>query len=246
MKRAPGMLQAICIIAISMGALGFFSAVGGIAGPMVGESFQNMTMQMVPTNSPQARKQFQKQVQQQKQLQHDINAVMKKWATVTYALAAVQLVLVGCLIVGGVKAFRLQPSGHRLLVMAFLIAIAFELMQLIPTINMQMETAEITEQFMADAMKSSSAGKPMPPSFSRMMKFFMKIGTFLGFAISMGWVLMKLGFYGYGTHFLRKPRTRGLFEPATEIDWDDDAPDAGEQTVPEDDPDDAPEDEPTD
>lgn len=223
------MLQTICIIAIVLGALGFFAIGIGIVGAVMSDAIQKMATMGMPANSPQA--------QQQIKLQKDINAVTDKWAPVNYALFAVQFVVVGCLIVGGVKAFRLQPSGHRLLLMAFLIAIAFELMRLIPTISIQMATADIMEEFMADAMKASSGGRPLPPGAAKMTQTIMKGSVFIGIAFVVAWVLLKLGFYGYGTYYLRQPRTRGLYEPAAEIDWDDDdAADAEEQAAPEEEP----------
>ena len=228
MKRAPGMLQAICIIAIVLGALGSFSVLGGVVGPFVNEAIQKMVAANMRPGSPQAK--------QQAQQQREIQAVADKWAPVNYALLAVLVVVVGCLIVGGVKAFRLQPSGHRLLLMAFLIAIAFELMRLFPTINILIDTFDVMEQSMADSMKANSGGRPIPPAAARMSKTIMKGSIYLGIAFAVGWVLLKVGFYGFGAYYMRKPHIRGLYEPAAEIDWNDDAADAEEQTVPEDEP----------
>jgi hypothetical protein len=228
MKRAPGMLQAICIIAIVLGALGSFSVLGGVVGPFVNEAIQKMVAANMRPGSPQAK--------QQAQQQREIQAVADKWAPVNYALLAVLVVVVGCLIVGGVKAFRLQPSGHRLLLMAFLITIAFELMRLVPTISILVDTFDVMEQSMADSMKANSGGRPIPPAAARMSKTIMKGSIYLGIAFAVGWVLLKVGFYGFGAYYMRKPHIRGLYEPAAEIDWNDDAADAEEQTVPEDEP----------
>jgi hypothetical protein len=224
------MLQAICIIAIVLGAFGSFAVVGGVAGPFVNEAIQKMVTASMPPGSPQAK--------QQAKQQRAAQAVADKWAPVNYALLAVLVVVVGCLIVGGVKAFRLQPSGHRLLLMAFLITIAFELMRLVPTISILVDTFDVMEQSMADSMKANSGGRPMPPGAARMSKTIMKGTGYLSITFAVGWALLKVGFYGFGAYYLRKPHIRGLYEPAAEIDWDDDPANADEQATAEDEPDD--------
>jgi hypothetical protein len=228
MKRAPGMLQAICIIAIVLGTLGFFVAAWGVVAPFANEAIQKWVTARMPANSPQAK--------QQAKQQQAIQAVTDKWAPVNYALLAVHFVLVGCLIVGGVQAFRLQPSGHRLLLMAFVIAIAFELMRLIPTINFQLAMADIMQESVADAMKQTTGGRPVPPGQARMSQTILKGSMFIGLVFTGFWVLLKVGFYGYGAYYLRQPRTRGLYEPAAEIDWEDDVADAEKPAAPEDEP----------
>lgn len=216
MKKASGGLTAICIIAILLGALGILGAAGGLLGAVLGEQLQEAFTPPATANTPMAK--------QQEQMQQEMEAVADKWAPVNYSLFAVLIVVAGCLIFGGVQAMRLQPNGRQFLMVAFLMAIVFELVRLIPTVSIQLATMDIMEGYMADMLKGAPGSPPPPPAAQRMVGMSMKVGMFIGFAFTGIWLLLKLGFYGFGTMYLRRPQTLALFEPATELDWSDDEP----------------------
>ncbi|MBN1591041.1 MAG: hypothetical protein JW888_16125 [Pirellulales bacterium] len=213
MNRASGWLQVVCIFAIILGVLGVLMGLFGLASLAAGPAIQkSLTPELPFEDSPE----FEVQMEMQQKMQQRMQEVANRWMFITGPLLIAEFIVSLCLIIGAVKSLRLRPGGRTLLVFAFWAAILVELIQLVPTIAVQHETAGITAEFMSKMMEASTPdGGQMPPNFKDAAPLMGKMMFVMGVVFAVGLTLVQTAFYLFGAIYLRRPRVRELFvEPA--------------------------------
>lgn len=188
--RRPGVLTAICILGLILAALGALNGLCGIVGVAVQLTGQNFG----PPPPP------------------DMKAFQDQWFPVSATLVVLKLAVVCLLFYGCLAALNLWESGRKWLLIAMWSGIAFELIQIYPTVAIQMQVFELIKDDLHQP--PMGPGGPSPEQFFEMIKG-------LSVAIGVGFPLLRLGFYAWGVTYASKDSTRQLFEQAAQDDEED-------------------------
>ncbi len=141
-------------------------------------------------------------------MQRKVNEVTQKVTHRHQGFSAGSIVLnllfSASLLAGGIATLKLSPKGRRFLVAVFLAAIAFEIVRGVVLVFTQLDMSR-------ELSSIPSAGSPPADMMLTMMKV-MAIGTMV---VWLGMALAMTIFYCIGVTYLRRPKIRQLFEPAT-------------------------------
>ena len=204
---APPKLKALSIIAIVLGALGLLGAFSGalafVAGP---EKMQSMAA--TPGQPPEV-------AEVQQAMNKALIAISNDWKTYNGLIIAATFFVAGALLAGGIMSHRLREQGRQILQITFLVAIPFEVLQGVASVGIGLATREVMREFMPQMMRATTpAGSPVPEAaMEGMASGITEMAALVGIAFSVGWILMKISFYGVGSLYLRKPDVRALFKP---------------------------------
>ena len=195
----PGLLTALCVLAMVLGALGMMNAVMGTAMAAVGPRLQTMVQpQPMPGTPPEMQ-----QVQQD--FQDATNAIQAKYhvgilASLFFRFAAGLLLLIG-----GIKALSLLEYGRWMLMLAFGVATCFELANAIlqSMVNLEMMTAA---NGVVDGFLQSASGEGIP-GIRTAVKGVLVGSMVLAYLIVLGKVALYVG----GILYLQRPKVRALF-----------------------------------
>jgi len=210
MSKPSGWLQAVCITAIVLGALGILSGLLVIGKLASGRALQNAIAKSQASTMPAGQREVQMEMQQK------IEDVARRWIPLTLPLLAIELVVSICLILGAARTLRLRPAGRTLLLCAFWAAVIVELIQLGPTIAIQCEGVAITGEYMPRMMQASSPqGQQMPAEMQTVATTITKVMIVAGMVVTLLLALAQVGFYAFGAIYLGRPNVRARFaEPA--------------------------------
>jgi hypothetical protein len=217
--NSPVWLKVVCIVSIVLGALGLLMAMTGIAGQLFAAEAQESTLKMMEAfqvgGVPPAIKEI------QKEMMDASVAVQRRWMPINLAISIVHLFVAAALLAGGIQALRMKPSGRKLLLMALVAAILFEIGRLPPTGIMQWEMTKVVGQFSQRLMDAAApSGKALPPgqkkTIQMVMRTSMVAGTLIGVLTALGLAIVKLAFYAAGVWLLIRPQFRAMYEPAIE------------------------------
>lgn len=209
LRRRPGGLTAICVIAIILGSLGLAASVLGL-GSMAAKSWINEAFLIKPPKDGKIDKAFEAQMEMQARM----NQVTDRYAGFTLGFALLNVVIAGSLVTGGILALKLHPNGRKLLIAAFTTAIVFELLRAIMNVCMQLEMSEIMYDSMSRMMRAS-APPGAGPEGAAITAAAMKVGVYIGIGITLVMVLAKLIYYAIGTQYLQRPNVRELLKRNT-------------------------------
>lgn len=207
-RRRPGGVTAVGVLAIILGCMGAFSAIAGMANSLMGGSMQ----QMFTPPQPGVPQQMQ---QAQEEMNAAIMEVVERYSMVNAALAAVHLGLAAALAWFGIRTVQMSDHGRRMLQFVMLTAIVFEAVRAVPTVALQMEMAPIMEQHMGRMMEAARPpGKQISPSEEATLNTIGKMAgaaIWVGLAVALGWVLVKVIFYAMSARYLGLERVREAF-----------------------------------
>jgi hypothetical protein len=195
----PGLLTALCVLAIVLGALGmlnaFIGSVAAAAGPRLQAMVQPRPMPGTPPEMQQVQQDF----------QDATNAIQAKYKVGIFASLLFRFAAGLLLLVGGIKAISLRESGRRRLLLAFGVATCFELANAIlqSMVNLEMMTAANS---VVDGFLQSASGEGIPGIRTAVKGVL--IGSMV-FAYLI--VLAKVALYVGGIVYLQRPKVRELF-----------------------------------
>jgi hypothetical protein len=200
----PGWLTALCVLAIVLGALGLMNSLMGTAGLLAGQHLQKaIRAQPSPGMS-------QEMQDAQNKMQDEMYAVQRKyWWPIAIALllrTGVALLL----LLGGIRALGMSEGGRQLLLVAFGVALPFELVHAILQTIIMLENMTAMHGF-AEAL-SNEMPKDGPPQLENFIETVMQ-GTLIASLVFMYlWTLLKCGLYLWGLLYLRRDRIKALFQ----------------------------------
>jgi hypothetical protein len=192
MNARPGWLTAVCVIAIVLGTLGLLGSLLGAVNMIYGEQVQQWIQKMVTagqqTNAPPGFDDFQNRIQDR------IVEIQRRWQTVNLVVMMVNLVLSSCLIFG----------------------LLFQVLKLVPTIGIQLATADIMDDLMSEMTQQATQGQgAMPPAQQRTIRTVMstsaRIGVVIGILYALTIEAVQAVCYTFGIVYLRKPYIRALY-----------------------------------
>jgi hypothetical protein len=200
----PGGLTAVCIIAIVLGCLGMLTGAASLVTNLAANQVQQFQAAWGAAGATNEA------VKVQSEMNAKTAAIMNRFRLVNVLLSLSQLVLCGVLIAGGSRALRLDERGRKLLWVACGLAILFELTRAVPTVLMQLENMALMEDYFPRLMKASipKSQADQVGAFAEMMARFSLI---MGWVVLLGWMFLKLAFFGSAFHYLSRPKTRSLY-----------------------------------
>ena len=203
----PGWLTALCVLAIVLGALGLINVLMSTAGLLAGQYMQKaMRVQQNPGVS-------QEMQDAQNKMQDEMYAVQRKyWWPIAIALllrAGVALLL----LVGGIRALGMSEAGRQLLLIAFGVALPFELAHAILQTIIMLENMTAMHGF-AEAL-SNEMPKDGPPQMQGFIQTVMQGTLIVSLVFMYLWALVKCGLYLWGLLYLRRDRIKALFQAST-------------------------------
>lgn len=193
-KIRPSKLSFVTIAAMSLGGLGYFSALSGTASVAGGEAIQSLSQM---GNQEQFGHEF---ARINDEMQAKLLNVTQSRKGTFYALYAVHVVVASLLLGGGFLSHKMKASGRKLLMVAFAVTILFELVRIFPTIAVQLEVLEIMQEYGPKLTKSMKGPKEMQGFMTSMMQG----STAAGIVFALAFMVAKIGFYGFGFHYLKK------------------------------------------
>jgi hypothetical protein len=200
MAKPSGMLQAVCIFAILLGALGVCTGLWGIANVAAGGRIQEAVASVGGAGMRP------EQAETQRQYYRDMHDITAPWNTINTPLFVLDIVVSVLMIVGAASVLRGRAGGRRLLARVFAFAILLELVQLVPTAAIQYDLAEIMPGYMEQSIVTAAPpGQQVPPQAQAMASTAGKAAAIVGLVIGVAMKLLEVGYYAYGYVFLRRP-----------------------------------------
>lgn len=197
MRSRPGMLVAVCVISIVLGALGVLSGLFQLAS-LVAAPMLNQAM-VSQFKGPQA--------EAQAEMVTKLNAVTARWRPWILLILAANVLASAGLLIGAIMTLQWKPRGRKLLLAMLLAALAIDLLRVLPEALMQIQVQAIDRQYMARIM-SESGQAPGGAAFGEAMGATM---VYVTLAVLGGWALVKLICYALGARYLARPQTHALF-----------------------------------
>jgi hypothetical protein len=208
--QRPGGLTAICVIAIILGAFGLLGSLAGLGGQAMKKDFEKAFA--VPQQQGTPPEFLKAQTEMAKKMQ----AVNDRYAGFTTGIALLNLVCASCLLGGAIMTLVMNPKGRTFLIAVFAAAIVFEIVRCIVGIFMQLDIAaamsDAMQQMMKTGMPQGGRGAEQGAAFVGTLT---KVGAVVGMAVTVGWGLAKMVFYGVSAGYLRRPNIRRLFQRST-------------------------------
>jgi hypothetical protein len=192
--RRPGGLTFVCVVAIVLGGLGLLGALSGMASLVFGSAMQDAFTVRQPGMGDDV---MDTQIEIQKRLQ----AVTNRYWEFHLGFSLVHLVVAGSLLAGGILALRSSPSGCRLLVTVFVVAIIFELSRAVFQVTVQIDMlAAVSDAISRRAEAPTNDGGPGGDFLATIMK----ASFFVGIGLTACFALAKVIFYGVGARYLSR------------------------------------------
>lgn len=214
MKRRPGGLTAICVIALVVGILSVLTGLSQFASLLFGQKLQAAIMRVQPGNNPELQKTRQ-------EIQVKTEFIARKYAPYQWLSAATQSILAWMMIVGAALTLCLKTAGRKLLLIAFAASVVFEPAKAVLTGAAMRETAPVMMQSMQQAAKSSALpGSPQADDVNQMMGGLSQLIVVMQWVMLIGLMLLWCVFYLVGVWYLTKPAVKALFTPDVRSDPD--------------------------
>jgi hypothetical protein len=200
----PGGLTAVCIIAIVLGILGFGTGAISLASNLASNQIQKLQTKWGTAGAPPGMRDV------QAEMNAKTMAIVNRFRLVNLFIALSQLILTAALVIGGIRALKLNEMGRKILCVACGLAILFEVTRAVPTVFMQLENMALMEDYIPRMMEASTPGSQgaQVAEFGRMMARFSMI---MGWVVLFGWLFLKLAFFGSAFYYLRGPKTKALY-----------------------------------
>lgn len=203
MKQRPGGLTAVCVVAIMLGSLGILAGLTGAAGMAMRSRVQAFSEKMQPDADA---------AQLQRRVSQRTNALWDEHPVRTWSLVAGRLLVATSLVVGGWLAFKLKRAGRKLLLATFAAGVLFELLQIIPSI----QVANASYDAMQQAIEARpSENNERPPGINQTLAAFMKASAIMQIVIVLVLMAAKCSYYVIGFWYLKRGRAAVHFRPRT-------------------------------
>lgn len=203
-KRKPGWLTAVCVICLVLGLLGFFNGMLGL-----GITIFNSQLQQV-FNPPGARKGMAPELEKfQQRIQDETKAIQEQFFVPTLISVLLKAVVSALLFLGGLLTLTLKPAGRKLLVLACVMALLFELGISVLQGVVYMETLAVYNQlidgFVQELKRQNGAFAGQ--AFTSVMQAVLYASMAMFFLIQF----VKIGFFYWSANYLRRPIIVALF-----------------------------------
>lgn len=188
----PGILTAIAILGIILGALGLLGGLGGIAGAVV----QDQVMDLPGADET------------QQQLAAEMVEMTRAYMVPTVIGAVANLVVSGLLILGGSWLLVRKPAGIPLMRRTVIAAIVVDLYSAALGLYVQVKILPATQQM----MRAAAAAAPGPagaPAADAAMESVMAVAMWTSLAFAVFWLVCKLAYYIVTLVALKKPDVTG-------------------------------------
>jgi hypothetical protein len=149
--QRPGMLTAVCVMGIVLGALWLLVSLMGV----VGIFSQNLGASFAP--NAEARR-------LQEEMQTEIQKAVGIGLYGAYGLVAAQFLLGVMLLYGGIRLLQASEQGRALLRITCLAATVFLILWLIVFVHNTLQTTNVTTTYMAKMMKAQQPQGGGPPA----------------------------------------------------------------------------------
>lgn len=203
-----GKAKTVSTIATALGVLGLFNAIS------VGATYLSDPAKLQAQLTPGAPGQTAQLIEVQAEMTKAMLAITESWRTYNGVMAVLTILVSGALLAGGILGLKLREQGRRILQITFLAAIPVEILGAIATISAGLASRRVILEFMPRMMRASlpAGGSSPPAGMEGMASGLAEGGAVLGLAISVVWILFKLGFFGVGSMYLRRPDVRAAFK----------------------------------
>ena len=206
----PKGFTAICIIGLVLSVLGFLGLATSAFWWVMTEQMGEMMNQLNPGIN-------QQQAEVQSAMYTEISELQWRWAKVTIPLMVAHTILVGMLFVGSIKGLKMREGAGKLLAIAMIAGIVLELAWIYPTHRIQQESQEISMRG-TEQMMSTTGNPAQARAMMNMTKQFQEIGVAIGYAITAGWLIAKLSYYGTGLWYVNRREFKQLFVAEDELE----------------------------
>lgn len=203
-SRRPGLLTFFAIVAIAAGAMKGFGAASAVAAPRLLSAQQSFMKNMGAgaSDTPVARAQAESQLQ--------VQQAMVNHRTLTVLSASGAGLLAVGLLIGGIGCLSLRRRARPVLIAAFGWGLALNLAVAWPTLQMQMELAEINTRMITRIMQESALpGGAAAPAWIRTASS--AVGA-IGIAMSISMMAAYALFFVAGMIYLTRPKVARLFQ----------------------------------
>ena len=204
-KGRPGVLTALCVLCIVLGALGLMNSLFGTVGAIAGPKLQQM---MTPKSSPGMPKEMQ---DAQQKFQDEVIVVQNKFFWQSVVALIFRFIVATLLLIGGLRTLGLVESGRKVLLIACGAALAFELAHAILQSVVTMEMLTAVNSFVNGMLSSMPEGKKTPPGFQNTMQTIVRGSIIAQLVIMFLLVMAKAGLYLYGLVYLQRTQVKALF-----------------------------------
>lgn len=194
----PHLLTLACVCCMVFGTLGIIMGLFSVPMIFFGKEFQQ-AISPASAGNPMAA--------QQQRLQLQMAEVQSRYLAPLLAANLGKLVVGVLLLYCGCEALTLSTRNRRLLIVAVLVAVAFELGNGVLLVVIQRETSVVMLKFFEDTQ-----GAPQPPGFEQIMRMSMNAGV----AIAVLWQAVKIGFFGGIGFYLSRPHVVSLYQSQEE------------------------------
>ncbi len=138
----------------------------------------------------------------QRQVQQQIQAVQDRFWIPNLVLTGAHLIVATLLLTGGIQALRRVRPGRKILIVACLSAIVFELVRGSVQTVIQVQVLSVMMNFFEQMMEASLE---QAADFAEWLAWFSRLAMMAGLLLAIGWILVKLVFYSVAVWYLRKP-----------------------------------------
>ena len=204
----PGWLTTLCVLCIVLGVLGILNSVFGAFGIVGGKALQQWIQPKgantgMPPEMQEAQDKF----------QNEMYAVQDKYIWFLVPALVMRFFVALLLLIGGIRALSLNEKGRKLLLIAFAIALGFELLSSILQSFLVMEQMTITNAYMdrlANGMPKDKAGAV---KVMGVVKTATRVINIVVLVLAGVVQLLKIALYFFGLNYLRRPQIQALFQP---------------------------------
>ena len=197
----PGALTLICVLAIVFGALGLLSGCIGLISQLASSTIQQSITAGQAGASGEA-------AELQREFLSKTMAITAKYNAAMIPLTVLKILVDITLLIGGIMALGMKPTGRSLLSKALLGALIVESILYVPTFMIQREAQAVAAQYMPKIMAAQGANAA-PPGLD-MSTMMSGIGT-VTLAFGVIWLVAKIVLYILGLRYLATPKMDVLF-----------------------------------
>lgn len=195
-KKVRRTVQTICMLAIILGCLGIMAAMSGLFG--IALQFRpNPYGQLPPGHG----------FQDMRKMHEELRAVNDRWRPYQLVIIVVSIPISAGLIFGGLKTWRREPVGIKVLTNSLMAFAPWELVSGTIGIMVSRQVMSITARSMQRVFQT---GTPHDLPFVSIFSTFFAAISGLGVAFGIGWMIAKVVFCIIGFRFLQKPAVQPL------------------------------------
>jgi hypothetical protein len=206
-RRRPGLLTALAIIAIVLGAWGLLGGFVGVAVLGFGDQLQTVLNPVAERGLPGSVEEA------QQDFQNEMRDFQHRYFPVSLGLILGGLFVAGLLLAGGVSTLRLAPCGRRVFLIGCWVAGVFEVIRMPVHSIIQMQGSAQMMRNMTRLVDAAGGGSS-PSSVDRMLTAS-RVGMGVAMLGGILWGVLQLAFCGVTIWQLHRSETQSLFEKPT-------------------------------